>query len=414
MPLACDGCSWRAGLADDFLPYGRQALASEDIEAVLAVLTGDFLTTGPAVPALEAALADATGSRYVAACSSGTAALHLANLATGIGRGDTVIVPSITFLATASAVELVGASVRFADVDPDTGLMTAETLRASVDGSPDLPKAAYAVHLGGQAADMDALGDVADEHGFELLEDASHALGSEITDRLGDRHRIGSSGRSRLATFSFHPVKTITTGEGGAVATGDEDIHERILRLRNHGMTRNSAMFVDPDLSFDADGVPCPWAYEMHRPGLNYRMSDIHAALGRSQIARLAAIIEKRRKLVRVYRELLAPLGNAVRPVREMPNQNPAWHLLQVLIEFDELGVSRGATMSRLRRAGIGTQVHYIPVHRQPYYREREEVNLPGAESFFRRTLSLPLHMNMNTEDVARVVATLASVLHLD
>ncbi len=398
----------------EFLPYARQAIEQADIDAVARVLGGDWLTTGPAVEGFEARLAAVTGAAHAVACSSGTAALHLACLALGLGPGDAAIVPTITFLATANAVRMVGAEPVFADVDPESGLVTPAALaeagaRATAAGLT--VKAAFPVHLAGQCADMAALHAAAAALGAVLVEDACHAIGTTHLPPDGPVP-VGACRWSVMAAFSFHAVKTIAAGEGGAVTTNDPALARRLALLRSHGMTRDPEDFAARDLAFDADGRSNPWYYEMDEPGWNYRLTDLQAALGLSQLGRLDAAIQARRALVERYDELLAATGRVAQPIRRSPRCAPAWHLYPVLIDFARLGVTRGTVMRSLREAGIGSQVHYIPVHRQPYYARRNAApRLPGAEAYYRRTLSLPLFVGMGSDDVARVVATLLPIL---
>jgi dTDP-4-amino-4,6-dideoxygalactose transaminase len=376
------------------------------------VLRGDYLTTGPAVAAFEAALLDATGAAYAVACANGTAALHLAMLALGIGPGDVVIVPSMTFLASANGARYVGADVCFADVDPDTGLMTVDTLRAARARAPKPPRAAVVVHLNGQTADLDGLADAAGPD-IELVEDACHALGTTHAYRDGQA-LVGDGRRSRAACFSFHPVKTVAAGEGGAVITRDPKLAERLARLRNHGMTREPHRFLVRDLAFDAGGAANPWHYEMPEIGFNYRLSDINCALGASQLAKLPRFAARRVDLARRYDELLAPLAPLVRPVARVPWSKPVWHLYAVHIDFPAAGKTRARVMTELRTRGIGTQVHYIPVHRQPYYVALYgKADLPGTDAYFSRQLSLPLFYGMADTDVDQVVDALRGVLGL-
>jgi dTDP-4-amino-4,6-dideoxygalactose transaminase len=293
----------------------------------------------------------------------------------------------------------VGAEVRFADVDPDTGLLTADTLRAAVGAAGNKAKAVVPVHLNGQCCDMAAIKQVASNHGLALVEDACHALGAE---------RVGACDHSAMAAFSLHPVKTIAAGEGGVVTTNDDTMAERVSRLRNHGMTRDPGKFSMVEQASDAAGHVNPWYYEMPEVGFNYRLSDIHAALARSQLNKLAKFVAARRAIVAHYDAALAPLASAIRPIARMPGQEPAWHLYVVLINFDAIGVDRATVMRRLRERGIGTQVHYLPVHRQPYYRERYgSLSLPGADAYYARVLSLPLYPTMSEADVDRVVEAL-------
>ena len=396
-----------------FLPYGRHCIDDDDIAAVEAVLRGAYLTTGPAVAAFERALADAVNAPGVVACSSGTAALHLAAMSIGLGPGDAAVVPAITFLATANAVRLTGAEVVFADVDPDTGLMGADHMEAALDAAGDLQvRAVFPVHFAGQSAPMEEIAALAQAHGLAIVEDACHALGSSYKTRSGASARVGQAEHGGLAAFSFHPVKTIAMGEGGALTGQDEALLERARRLRNHGMTREPAAFTEQALAFDADGAANPWHYEMHAPGLNYRASDIHCALGLSQLGKLERFVARRRALAAAYDARIAALAPLVRPLSRRSGCAPAWHLYVVLIDFAAAGTWRCRVMEALRADGIGSQVHYIPLHRQPYYRQRYgERSLPGAMAYFERCLSLPLFPAMADGDVDRVVDSLARAL---
>ena len=383
-----------------FLPYGRQDIDAEDIAAVVEALGSDFLTTGPRVEAFEQAFAAAVGAPFAVACSNGTAALHLAMLALGIGPGDRVAAPSVTFLATANCARFVGAEVIFTDVDPDTGLMTPETLRQALDQAPGGPvRAVLPVHLRGDVADLPGLAQVAGEAGAVLVEDAPHALGSQADFGQG-AETVGNGRWSAAATFSFHPVKTIATGEGGMVVTADGDLAARLRRLRSHGMER-------------APGAD-PWLYEMREPGFNYRLPDILCALGQSQLGRLPAFADRRRKLAGLYADRLAPLGPHVRLAATPAWSRPVLHLLTVLVDFPALDRSRRQVVEALAAEGIGSQVHYIPVHAQPYYVQRYGPrDLPGAAAWYRRCLSLPLFPAMADADVDRVVEALSRALGL-
>jgi len=387
-------------MSDAVLPYGRQTIEDDDIAAVAEALRGDFLTTGPTVEAFERAFAETVGARHAVACANGTAALHLAMLALDVKPGEVVIAPSITFLATANCARYVGADVVFADVDPDSGLMTPQTLAEAMTrvGGRRL-RAVLPVHLRGDACDLPGLEALARDAGAVLVEDAPHALGT--TARFGNSgETIGDVRHSAMATFSFHPVKTIATGEGGMVTTNDAGLAERLRTLRSHGMVRPAA----------AD----PWWYEMPEPGFNYRLPDILCALGLSQLAKLPRFAERRRELAAAYTEALAPLAPAVRLATRPAWSDPVLHLLCVLIDFEAVGKTRREVVEALRARGVGTQVHYIPVHRQPYYRGLYgELDLPGAEAWYARCLSLPLYPSMADADVATVVGALKDVLGL-
>lgn len=393
-----------------FLPYGRHTIEEDDVAAVAAALRSDFLTTGPAVDAFERAFAEAVGARHAVVCSSGTAALHLAALAAGLGEGDAAIVPTVTFLATANAARYVDAEVGFSDVDPDCGLMRARDFAAALETAPGRPRAVLPVHLAGQCAELPEIAELARARGMTVIEDACHAIGATYAAG-NERVRVGSCRHSDMCVFSFHPVKTIAMGEGGAVTTNDDELAERLRRLRAHGMTREAGQFTE-DGAFDEDGAPNPWWYEMPAPGFNYRASDLHCALGLSQLRKLDRFLAARRALAAHYDRLLAELAPLVRPTARIPGCDPGWHLYVALVDFAAAGISRARVMRRLRQAGIGTQVHYIPVHRQPYYRARYGTErLPGAEAYYERALSLPLFVGMTDADVARVVAELARAL---
>jgi UDP-4-amino-4,6-dideoxy-N-acetyl-beta-L-altrosamine transaminase len=398
-----------------FLPYGRQLIEDDDIAAVSAALRSDYLTTGPAVEAFECAFAEKVGARHAVACNSGTAALHLATLALGLRPGDWLVVPSLTFLATANAARFVGAEVQFADVDPERGLMTAETLAAALRQAKAAGRAVKAisvVHLAGRVADLPAIAAIAKAYDLPLIEDACHALGTTFGGISTTNTRVGDGSHGTLATFSFHPVKTIAVGEGGMVTTNDTRLAERMRVERNHGMIRQPEQMRDQAAAREADGAARPWYYEMHEVGLNYRLPDVLCALGLSQLAKLDRFVARRRELARLYDEALRPLAPLVRPVPPVADCNPALHLYSVLIDFDRIKMNRTQLMTSLRERGIGTQVHYIPVHRQPYYRDLYgEMNLPGADAYYHRELSLPLYPAMTDGDARRVVENLTGLV---
>jgi UDP-4-amino-4,6-dideoxy-N-acetyl-beta-L-altrosamine transaminase len=399
-------------MSQPLLPYGRQLIEDDDIAAVARVLKGDFLTTGPEVAAFEADLAARCDATHAVACANGTAALHLAALAIGLGPGDAAIVPTLTFLATANCARYVGADVVFADVDPATGLMGPEQLEEALSrAGPLTPRAVLPVHLNGQCVDLEAMAPVVARHRLSVIEDACHALGAQL--RKGqDWEAVGSCRQSTMAVFSFHPVKTVAMGEGGAVTTRDDRLAARLRTLRSHGMSKDAATFLCPDQAFDTDGQSNPWYYEMAEPGFNYRASDINCALGRSQLAKLPRFMAERARLQGLYDDTLANLAPLVRPVPQVPWSKPSWHIQVVHIDFAAAGTSRAKVMRALAADGIGTQVHYLPVHRQPYYRERYgALSLPGADAYYAGCLTLPLFVGMTDEDVARVTASLGRIL---
>jgi UDP-4-amino-4,6-dideoxy-N-acetyl-beta-L-altrosamine transaminase len=389
------------------LPYGRHLIEPDDVAAVVEVLTSGQLTQGPKVEAFEQALAATVGATAAVACSSGTAALHLILAALDVGPGDLCIVPAISFLSTATAVRFCGAEVVFADVDPLTGHMTPQTLRQAAARADRPVKVALPVHLGGRMVDMPGLADVAAELGLLLVEDACHALGST---RAGAR--AGGCDHSAASSFSFHPVKTIACGEGGMAVANDPALAERMRRLRNHGVTHDPALMVDAALSLDPAGQRHPWSYEQLELGFNYRMTDLEAALGLSQLHKLDRFVARRRDLAAAYDRRLAPLAGRLWPVRPARDEAPSLHLYAVQIDFHASGLTRDALMRHLAAQGIGTQVHYIPLYRQPYFAHRYgPLRLPGAEAWYDHVLALPLFPAMADEDVDRVVDALQAAL---
>jgi len=399
----------------DFLPYGRQMIDDEDIAAVCDVLRGDFLTSGPAIAGFEAALSTVFGDPHVVASANGTTALHLSMLALGVGPGDVCIVPTVTFLATANVARYVGADVVFSDVCPDTGVMRAQDLEEALQrASGRTVKAVLPVHLGGHVAPMEQLAAIVaavpQDRAPAIVEDACHAIGSRYTTSEGE-FTVGDCRHSTMANFSFHPVKTIACGEGGATSTRDPDLAKALAELRSHGMVRESARFQNKDLGFDGDEAN-PWFYEMQAIGYNFRITDMQAALGTSQLKKLPDFVAKRQALVSRYNERLRDCGPLIEPNAALSGSIPAQHLYAARIDFEAAGRSRRQVMATLREAGIGTQVHYIPVHTQPYYRDLYgKVALPGADRFYARTLSLPLFPGMEPGDVERVVEALKNAV---
>jgi len=395
-----------------FLPYGRQSIDDSDIDAVVTALRSDYLTTGPMVERFERELAAAFGADEAVVVANGTAALHLAILTQTPGPRDVVIVPSITFAASANCVAYAGAQVVFADVDPLTGLITDEGFHdalAVIDR--DYPDHRFAgaviVHYAGAMVDLERIAATCRARGAFLIEDACHAAGS-----AGPQGAAGSCAVSDMAVFSFHPVKTLTTGEGGAITTNDADLARRLRLLRSHGIERDPARFTGLGYGDETEDSG-PWVYEMQVLGFNYRLPDLNCALGVAQLKRLPHFAARRRTLVAAYRSALQ--GTSV-PVTWTPppdGDDPVYHLFAVRIDFTAAGLTRSEVMAALRERGIGTQVHYIPVHRQPYWQSRQlgARTLSGADACYRATLSLPLFPDMSDDDPARVVAALKEVL---
>lgn len=390
-----------------FLPYGRQSIDQSDIDAVVETLRSDYLTTGPAVDRFERDLAETVGAKHAVVVANGTAALHIAALTQDLKPNDAVIVPSITFAASANCIAYCGAQVVFADVDPDTGLITDDAFDEALAaiGPEHHFAGALPVHYAGRAVDLTHISAVCRERGAFLIEDACHAIGT-----TGPQGAIGACQVSDMAVFSFHPVKTLTTGEGGAVTTNDADLARRLRLLRSHGIERDPNHF--EGLGYDGDADNGPWVYEMQALGFNYRLPDLNCALGSAQLKRLPQFMARRRALVERYHEALSATNL---PVRWAPpaGQQPTFHLFAVSIDFEALGTTRTAVMQGLRARGIGSQVHYIPVHRQPYWQTRAlgQRELPGADRYYKTTLSLPLYADMDDADPARVIKALGEVL---
>lgn len=392
-----------------YLPYGRQFLDEDDIQAVSDVLRGDWLTTGPMVAAFEDKFRTIAGADHVVSCSSGTAALHMAYMALGLSPGDRVIVPSISFVATANGALYCGADVLFTDVDPDSGMMRARDVLELIDNltSDELATvvAITPVNLAGEVAEIEAINNIARQNGWKMIIDSCHAVGSRYEDGRGVRRTAGDCHFADMEVFSFHPVKTIAMGEGGAVTTNDVALYDKLCLLRNHGMERN------PD-KWTGAGKAQPWYYEMQHLGYNYRQSDIHSALGLSQLKKLPAFIKQRRKLVAKYDALLTDLSPHIRPITSAPGHGAVRHLYVVLIDFEALGTTREDFVAALSARNIGTQVHYIPIYGHPYYQDKYgELSRPGAEEYYARTLSLPLHVSLTEDDVAYVIEQIADII---
>ena len=399
-------------LQSDFLPYGRQTIEDDDVEAVCQAMRGEFLTTGPLVERFEEGLASTVNARHAVVCANGTAALYIAARALELGRETTVIVPAVTFLATANAPHLSGARIVFADVDPDSGLMQPAHLAEAMTRAGKA-HAVFNVHLNGQCGALEEIADLARSNNMWIVDDSCHTLGASYVAGDGTLSLIGENAYSDISVFSFHPVKAITLGEGGAVTTNEPDIASRLRRARNHGMTRDASEFTTPE-AFETDMRPNPWYYELVDPGFNWRATDIQCALGLSQLSKLERFTARRRALAAVYDELLAPFAPRLHPIARQRACLPAWHLYAVQIDFAAFGITRAALMRRLAEQGIGSQVHYFPVYRQRYYANCcDTPTLPGADRYYSRVLSLPFFASMTNEDVARVVSALGNILAL-
>jgi UDP-4-amino-4,6-dideoxy-N-acetyl-beta-L-altrosamine transaminase len=383
-----------------FIPYGRQTISEADVAAVEAVLRGPYLTQGPAVPAFEEAVAEHVSARHAVASNSATSALHLACLALDLGPGDRIWTTPITFVASANCGRYCGAEVDFVDIDPATALMSMAALEHKLQqaaSSGTLPKVLVPVHLCGTSCDMAAIAALAQRYGVAVLEDASHAIGGSYREEP-----VGNCRYSAISVFSFHPVKIITTAEGGLATTNDPRLAQRMADLRSHGITKDEARFERP--------APGPWSYEQQDLGFNYRLTDLQAALGLSQLERLEAIVTERQRLLEVYRQQLAALPVSL---LEIPaSVRSALHLAVIRLH-DRDHVHHRRVFEGLRAAGIGVQLHYSPVHLQPYYRRLgfAEGDFPEAEAYARNAISLPLYPGLQEHEQARVVQVLSSLL---
>lgn len=377
------------------IPYGRQNISDDDIAAVVDVLRSEWLTQGPGIASFEQAVAAVCQAQHAVAVSNATAALHIACLALDVGPGDLVWTSPNTFVASANCARYCGADVDFVDIDPQTLNISVERLAeklALARLAGRLPKVVIPVHFSGRSCDMRAIGRLASEYGFRVIEDASHAVGASY-----EGVPVGACQYSDVTVFSFHPVKIITTGEGGMLLSNDPALAKRLVRLRTHGIAQGSDELVSPPQG--------PWEYQQIELGFNYRMTNLQAALGQSQLARLPQFIARRRELVRQYHELLADLPI----VLPQPSEESAWHLYPIRVAAER----RLEVFSRLRAADVWVQVHYIPVHTQPYYRNLgfETGDFPQAERYFAEAFSLPLFYDLTDEEQRCVVDLLREAL---
>lgn len=379
-----------------FLSYGHQCIEQDDIDAVVEVLRSDFLTQGPKVKEFEESLASYSGAKFAVAFSSGTAALHGAYFAAGLGSGDEVITSPLTFLATANAALFLGAQPVFVDIEADSGNIAPSLIEQAITKKT---KAIVPVHFAGHPAELKEIAKTAKKHNLLLIEDACHALGAKYLNTT-----IGDCKYSDMAVFSFHPVKSITTGEGGAVLTNREDFYKRLVMFRHHGATK------EPDDFCNKDECAGQWYYEMQYLGFNYRLTDIHSALGISQLKKLDRFVERRKQIVEIY-------GKAFRDNEffDLPMQSDdvqsAWHLYPIRLK-DRYKAQKPEIFARLRESGLEVQVHYIPVHLHPYYQQLgyKKGLCPNAEDFYERQISIPIYQSMSDEDVQYLIDTLIKV----
>ncbi|WLG97280.1 UDP-4-amino-4,6-dideoxy-N-acetyl-beta-L-altrosamine transaminase [Pseudomonas sp. FP198] len=383
------------------IPYGRQSLDQADIDAVVAVLQSDWLTQGPAIERFEQAMARRCQAGHAVAVCNATAALHIACLAAGLGPGDRLWTTPNTFLASANCGRYCGAQVDFVDIDPLTWNLDAVALaikldRAECDGT--LPKVLVAVAFSGQSCDMREISRLSERYGFTVIEDASHAVGASYADRP-----VGCGEFADMTVFSFHPVKIITSAEGGMVLTNRPELAQRLQRLRSHGMTREAGQMTEPSHG--------PWYYQQVELGFNYRMTDLQAALGLSQLDKLEGFVARRRGLAARYNQLLG--GSPLTLPGLQADAESAWHLYVVRLRLDEISLSHRQVFEGLRAAGIGVNLHYIPVHLQPYYRDLgfAQGDYPQAERYYAEAISLPMFPSLSDEQQDYVVGQLQRLL---
>jgi perosamine synthetase len=378
------------------IPYGRQDIADADVQAVADALRDPFITQGPKVAAFEEALAAVVDARYAVVFSSGTAALHAAYFAAGIRPGKSVLTSPITFVATANASLYLGGGVTFADVDAETILLDPAAVEAA---APADTAVVAPVHFGGQVADMERIAALAARRGWTVVEDAAHALGASYVTSDGARHKVGACAHSAMCCFSFHPVKHITTGEGGAVTTNRANHYAALKRFRTHGITREAG-----ELLADEG----PWYYEQHDLGFNYRLTDFQCALGMAQLRRLDAFVSRRRELAAFYDERFQDVPGA-HPLGVPPWSRGSYHLYVIRVA-PEL---RRRVFEGLRAAGIGVNVHYIPVHRQPYYRGRGPggTHAPNAERYYAEAITIPMFPALTAGEADQLVSAVAAQL---
>lgn len=378
--------------------YGHQRITEKDIQAVERVLHSDWLTQGPAIEAFEKKVANYCGAKYAVAVTNATSALHIACKTADLGEGDVLWTSPITFTASANCGRYCGADVDFVDIDDKTYNMSVAELRHKLETAVQKPKVVIPVHLAGQSCDMEAIKALADEYGFKIIEDASHATGADYKNT-----KVGSCRYSDMTVFSFHPVKIVTTGEGGIVLTNNQELYEKLKLYRSHGITRDSDLMTQ-----EADG---PWYYQQIELGFNYRMTDMQAALGCSQMDYLDEFVARRRYLVKRYNEKLKDLP--LRTPYQDEATNPSWHIYIIRVDFTKVTLSKNKIFARMRDRGIALNLHYIPVHTQPYYQKLgfQKGDFPVSEKYYEEAITLPLYYDLTDKQQDEVIEALKEVL---
>jgi UDP-4-amino-4,6-dideoxy-N-acetyl-beta-L-altrosamine transaminase len=388
------------------IPYGKHHIDEDDIQAVAQVLRSDYLTQGPIIEEFERAIADYVGVKYAVAVSSGTAALHLANLAVDMGPGCSAVTSPITFVASANSILYAGGNVLFADIDIDTVNMSPEFLIDVFKKNKNI-KAVIPVHFAGLPCDMAKIKQIADKHNAVVIEDAAHALGASYPSGK----KVGSCENSLMTMFSFHPVKAIAAGEGGMITTNNEIIYRKLLRLRSHGINKLNDSFILPEQG-ETNGIVDPWYYEMQELGFHYRITDIQCALALSQLKRLDSFISRRVDLAIVYDAAFTKMKNCS-PAQTEGRDRSGHHLYVLRINYDGIGVSRNQLMQNLRSRDIGSQVHYIPVPAHPFYRKlgfRPEC-YSNAQKYYQEALSIPLFFKLTDSQQKQVIDAIAEIV---
>ena len=382
-----------------FLPYSRQSIDGEDINEVCKTLKEDFITQGPKIEIFEKKFAKYVGAKFAVACATGTAALHISCQALKLGPGKNLATSPITFIASANCAQYVGADTCFVDIDKNTHCISPEALeKILIEKKIDV---VVLVHMGGNSANLEKIFQLKKKYNFKIIEDACHALGGYYK-----KNKVGSCFFSDLSTFSFHPVKHITTGEGGMITTNNKEIYNKLIKFRTHGIHKIKNDFLNKEMAFDSEGKANIWYYEMNELGYNYRITDIQSALGITQLKKIDKFIKIRKKIASKYNS-----GFSKNSLIKIPDENPdvshAYHLYTILINFEKLGKTRNQVMAELRNNKIGTQVLYIPIHLQPYYSKKysfKKGDFPKAEKYYESCLSLPIFPSLKDYEIRHVI----------
>ncbi len=389
-----------------FLPYSRQNIDNNDIKCVIKVLKSDFVTQGPNIIKFEKEFAKYTGAKYAVACATGTAALHLSCIALGIKNKSTVLTSAVTFVASANCAEFLGANVDFVDIDKDTYCLDINELKKKLKQKKiDL---VIPVHLCGHSSDMMEIYKLKKKYKFKIIEDSCHALGGKYNN-----FKVGSCRYSDISTFSFHPVKPITTGEGGMITTNDKKIYQKLILYRSHGIHRIAKNFKHKNLAFDKNNIPNRWYYEMKELGFNYRMTDIQAALGISQLKKLNFFTKKRNDIAKIYNDNFKNSKLLKKPYTQKTILH-SYHLYTILINFQKLDINKNRLMEILSENNIGTQVLYIPVFLQPYYKRKynyKPKNFPNAMKYYENALSIPIFPDLNKKEQKFIISKIKELI---